>query len=360
MLLRSTILAGLAISASASLPAQKGSQKQSEDTDAIVVTGSTIKTRVIDAADPYVIVEVGKVPMKIRVDFDAPLWLLLLNPKAGDRAKIQSAGPIYSNNSDQNMFSFDGQRVVWRAGYASLKFPGDDKYHRFSRNSEGCRTKVPVLADAVMVRVAVGQTIADGDADGIMGLECLPEERITLRLRAPRENEQTIEVPLSVNPMGFVSTAFKLGRQSIGVRFSPQEPLTVATGGAGALLADARVGRWTGPPTSIGLRFWQEAPTFHPARAITLGRPLSLSGLPLFGYMVRTADELGTLKLPRDESRREEPPPPPDAIVVSGKKIKKRGQPQFQIAVGADMLEDCSSMTYDKFAQTMTFRCTFD
>ena len=42
-------------------------------------------------------------------------------------------------------------------------------------------------------------------------------------------------------------------------------------------------------------------------------------------------------------------------VVVKGKRAKSK--PSYVVYIGADMLKDCSSITYDKPGQTVTLRC---
>ena len=188
------------------------------------------------------------------------------------------------------------------------------------------------------------------DADGSIGLESLPENRITFRLREPQPGERVFEIPVTQGVSLYIPV--KLGDVITEVRFWLHEKCNSASAQAGANLATLRDGRWDGP-----ISIEQISGAAHPFRPIKLGRPLSIAGLPLHRIFVQIDQPTGRFKLPPDQDFAQGKTEKLNDILVTGKKRKADVPWNHILVLGGDAFAGCSSLTYNKRRKVITVSC---
>jgi hypothetical protein len=196
-------------------------------------------------------------------------------------------------------------------------------------------------------------------ADGSIGPAGLPEPVVRFVLRAPRDGERTVTLPMDkigfpLNMFGGGWTAavgiIDVGGAPMRVRFDPYHPRTLATAGAAVRLAKSFGGVLSGAAVPTEIVFGVE----RPVRDLTLARPLSLGALAITRLGARTGD-FGNTGAIRDGDV-PETAVDPDEVVVIGKG-KKRDMRADTISLGADQLNHCSSIVFDKRAQVIRLTC---
>ncbi len=91
----------------------------------------------------------------------------------------------------------------------------------------------------------------------------------------------------------------------------------------------------------------------RPARLLRLARPLRIGDLEVSHLMARSADFRGKHKLVRTQA-----PPSDGAILVNGRVPSQ--DPLYRITLGLDVLDRCSTVTYDRAGRELRLRCMFD
>ena len=186
-------------------------------------------------------------------------------------------------------------------------------------------------------------------ADGVIGPGGLPEPVVRFVLRAPLPGERTFTLPLEdegglFGGWGGTYALVDLGGEPLRVRFNPNEPRTLATAGAAVRLANAFEGRVSGETAPAQIAFGIS----RPVRNMRLARPFMVGPLAISELGVRTAD-FGNASSIREEGG------DPDEVVVTGDRRRNRGRDR--IAIGADQLRNCSSITFDKRARQVRLSC---
>jgi hypothetical protein len=106
-------------------------------------------------------------------------------------------------------------------------------------------------------------------------------------------------------------------------------------------------GRFTGPPQPVLI----SNGVARPARPVALNRALAIGGIRVRNLFVRTLD-YGTAA--GVDAQLDEPENPADIVVTAR---QDRQAPQYIVYLGADALSDCSSVTFDKGAMTLSLSC---
>ena len=267
--------------------------------------------------------------VRLRVDLDAPANSITINPSVLKRIRIR--GFHYDRWG-----RIDNQKIDDSFAFAQFEIG-----NRFERRQVTWTPKRDVAKDA----------------DGVIGPMVLPENRVTYKLRAPVPGETIIEMPVHVD--GRVGNSVRIGNRLVSLSFAPQKPQSVATAAAGAHMAEVRDGYWVGPETTVDVRMAVEAPHPRPARFMQLQKPLSLSGLPLRSFMIRTEDFKGTFKLPpaNKELKPAVAREPEEIVVIGRSRTPLGGDGRIELALGQDTLGSCSTIVLDRKRRTMTLSC---
>ncbi|MBE2993498.1 hypothetical protein IFR23_15955 [Sphingomonas sp. CFBP 13603] len=197
----------------------------------------------------------------------------------------------------------------------------------------------------------VGRPYADV-GDGTIGPASLPEPVVRILLNAPRAGERTVALPMvdGGGLLGKLSGTFAqitIGGQPIRVRFEPYHPRTTVTANAATLIAQAQRGTLAGLTAPVEIAFG----IARPVRMMTLATPLLVGPLALSSLGVRTTDVGNAAAIPDADA----PPPDPDEIVVVAK--GKRGANRDRLTIGADLLDRCSAIVFDKPAKQIRVTC---
>jgi len=197
----------------------------------------------------------------------------------------------------------------------------------------------------------VGRPYADV-GDGSIGPASLPEPVVRILLNAPRAGERTVALPMvdGGGLLGKLSGTFAqitIGGQPIRVRFDPYHPRTTVTANAATLIAQAQRGTLAGLTAPVEIAFG----IARPVRMMTLASPLAVGPLALSSLGVRTTDVGSAAAIPDADA----PPPDPDEIVVVAK--GKRDASRDRLTLGADLLDRCSSIVFDKPAKQIRLTC---
>lgn len=196
-------------------------------------------------------------------------------------------------------------------------------------------------------------TLASGDrdhvsgADGLINPVLLPhdEVRFVRRAATPADRANVVRAEFDRNRGLLVETP--VGKHRIDVVFTPYAAQTIATASAAAFLFETQGGRFTGAPRDTIISHG----VTRPVRDIGFDRPFDVAGLRLTTIAARLFDWSGKTSLPA-EAR------PDDEIVVAG---RFDGQRQWaKLAIGADHLDACASMVWQRLASTLTLTCPKD
>lgn len=219
-----------------------------------------------------------------------------------------------------------------------------------------------VRGRTAVARIAVGEGGAErrrrigwaerpyfNGADAVIGPGGLPDPVVRFVLRAPQSGERTVALPAVdegglFGGWGHMFALIDVGGRPMRIRFDPHHPRTLATAGAGVRLAQAQDGRVSGEAAPIEIAFGIS----RPVRTLTLERPLAIGPLMLTSLGVRTTD-FGDASAIREEGG------DPDEIVVTAE--RRRNTDRDRIALGADTLERCSSITFDRERGQIRLTC---
>lgn len=200
------------------------------------------------------------------------------------------------------------------------------------------------------VRRRVGWTPAPyrAGADAVIGPGLIPVPVVRFELHAPRPGERISVLPLVgqgglEQAWGERFALVDVGGSPLRVQFDPGRRRTVATASAGARIAGALGGQLAGSATPTEIAFGVS----RPVRSLRLSRPLLIGAISLSEMGVRTHDFGSVRSVPEAGAD-------PDEIVVVAKGKKNPGE---QIKLGADVLDKCSSITFDKAARQIRLSC---
>ena len=197
----------------------------------------------------------------------------------------------------------------------------------------------------------VGRPYADV-GDGSIGPASLPEPVVRILLNAPRADERTVALPMVdggglLGKLSGIFAQIMIGGQPIRVRFDPYHPRTTVTANAATLIAQAQRGTLAGLTAPVEIAFG----IARPVRTMTLATPLLVGPLALSSLGVRTTDVGNAAAIPDADA----PPPDPDEIVVIAK--GKRDANRDRLTLGADLLDRCSTIVFDKPAKQIRLTC---
>lgn len=182
--------------------------------------------------------------------------------------------------------------------------------------------------------------------DGTVGPAGLPEPVVRFALRAPRAGERTVSLPMSGGGGMFgdwmvIGAEVSVGGRPIRVVFNPDGARSTATAPAAARIAAAHGGQLTTETARQNIAFGIE----RPLRIMTLAQPLVVGPLALSTIAVRVTDGAGANTI-REEGA------DPNEVVVPG-----RNDRPGSMTLGADQLDRCSSIVFDRRARQVRLTC---
>jgi hypothetical protein len=189
-------------------------------------------------------------------------------------------------------------------------------------------------------------------ADALAGPYALPYPVVRYQLQLPKPGEVEFSLPLAPSSRWWIAaTPLNVGKQTVYLAFAPHFKTSVASAGAGAVISALHDGQFSGSPSPVIISHNVQ----RPARRVLFGQPLRLGGLSLPSLLVRTRDygSSGSIFDPAEASGATAAKG--DSILVKAKRTSSR--PIYVVYVGADALSGCSSITYNKPAQTITLSC---
>lgn len=273
-------------------------------------------------------------PVALRVDPGAP-GLVLMTTAAAERLALKGGALAlgYSVGGQGAMqattvrpMTFGAVAVKRRVGFPSSKH--DSKDLRWIGRAYG--------------------TVGDGS----IGPGSLPEPVVRIALRAPVAGERTVALPLvdGGGLFGRLSGEFAqvtIAGQPVRVRFDPYHPRTTVTANAATLIATAQGGTLTGTSVPVEIAFG----IARPVRTMTLATPLAIGPLAISTLGVRTSDVGSAASIPEVDA----PAPDPDEVVVIAK--GKRDPKRDRLTIGADLLDRCSVIVFDRVQKQVRLTC---
>ena len=274
--------------------------------------------------DGVVAVTVNEVAGRLRIDPAAP-GLPLLAPDLAERAGLKGGG----------LLSFG---VAYRVG--DQKVAGRTQVARVGWGGQPARQRVAWTARPFAAGV-----------DGAIGPGGLDEPLVRFVLRPTQAGERTETLPMAKVGGLFANWFGSFAEISVGgepmlVRFDPHHARTVANVGAANRLAAAFGGQMGAGAGQQEIAFGIE----RPVRGMTLARPVPIGPLALAALNVRTADGGRIASVPDAGAA-----PDPDEVVVTAK--GKHDWRRDRLTLGADQLDRCSSIVFDKPAGQIRLSC---
>jgi hypothetical protein len=186
---------------------------------------------------------------------------------------------------------------------------------------------------------------------GVFGPGSLPDPIVHFRLRDSVAGERTTAFPMVDQGDLFGGWAERFAiimveGQPMRVRFDPHHPRTLANAGAAVRLARAYGGTLSGSTSPAEIAFGVE----RPIRAMTLATPLTVGPLSIATLGVRTVDHGNTDTIADADQHAD-----PNEVVVTGK--GKHDFKRDRLSIGADQLNRCSSIVFDKPARQIRLSC---
>ena len=182
----------------------------------------------------------------------------------------------------------------------------------------------------------------------LVGPYAIPAPIIRFALRAAQPGETIFSVPLASADKWWVATTPKqIGKKKVYFAFAPQFETTLASAAAGASIAENYGGEFVGDAQQILISH----NVARPARPVRLKSPLSFGPMNISKILVRNRDygDANSIKEAKAADAND------DEILVQAR--RKGTDPAYVVYIGNDMLKNCSSITYDKPAKTITLSC---
>lgn len=284
-------------------------------------TGSTaVAESQFDAASDFIVdAQVRGRPLRLKVDPGAP-WFVLLNGSVAKSLRLVGTRPA-------------------TLAIGPVKLKGKTRTENFT--FAGVEARRPVMwfkGEAVQ------------GADGVINPAHLPWDLVKMRIKAPRPNEQQIELPMRFDRERGLYHEYSFGGQLILTRFTLAERLTTATGAAASVIAKRRNGVWKGDAFSHPVRYG----VVRPVRNMVLSQPLSVNGFTLSALAVRILDDRGSYRLPEKAIPAEQVE---EDILVLGKGRRTFSAPHFWLMIGGGDLSRCSNISYDNKRRRLILSC---
>ncbi|MDZ7281230.1 hypothetical protein KV697_10465 [Sphingomonas sanguinis] len=186
---------------------------------------------------------------------------------------------------------------------------------------------------------------------GVFGPGSVPDPIVRFRLRDAVAGERITAFPMVDQGDLFGGWAERFAiimveGQPMRVRFDPHHPRTLANAGAAVRLARAYGGTLSGATSPTEIAFGIQ----RPIRTMTLTAPFAVGPLTIATLGVRTVDH-GSTETIADADQHADP----NEVVVTGK--GKHDINRDRLAIGADQLNRCSSIVFDKPARQVRLSC---
>ena len=316
---------------------------------------------VLDRATGFVVTaEVNGQTLRLRVDPGAN-GVIVLNPEAAERAGLRES-PV-----TREIARALGIGVAPRTGETDV--PSSQEVPTSSASTSRIANKRvqvqpfvqlgPLLAQGRfgLGRARIGSSASPKvlawfhnpvatDVDGLISPAELPYASVTFRLGEERPRERSYMLSGQYTPLSGFTVPLPVGGHVVNVKLSVTEPNSVATAAAGAVIAEAHRGSWTGEvrPHHIALDI------MRPVRPLALQRALGVQGMRVSEFLVRIRDHGGGTQLPADIAT------DPDEIIVTA---PGETQPvRFLLVLGRDQLASCSSLVWQRRAVRLVARCS--
>lgn len=196
-----------------------------------------------------------------------------------------------------------------------------------------------------------GRAVSD-KADGVIGPQYLPHDRVTFALRPPMESEALLRFPMkrAGGNNARIGTEVPVGKKKLMMIFVPERAENLITAPTANFIATHQDGGFE--PGSDGLALMHFA-VERPTRMMRIARPIELGELVVDRFAVRIEDygepdRVGDIAAddPRFEKGR---------IIVSRR--KGRGRPDLLTRIGRDQIAPCSTLTYDLKGSEIRLSC---
>ena len=241
--------------------------------------------------------------------------------------------------------------------FALAKDEFDDSPPRYIQSAIG---PVKIRGQQRLVNISLGgrthnklvawfQTDQHKFGEAHAGPLAIPAPVIRFALRPAQPGETRFSMPLATDGRrGVASTRMTFGKKKVYFAFSPHFETTLASAGAGSVIAQNNGGEFVGDPKPVVVAF----DVARPARPVQLKTPIIFGPIALSKLLVRSRDYGNTnaIKEAKSPNANDE-----EEILVQAK--RKGTNPEYFVYVGNDVLKNCSSITYDKPGQTITLSC---
>ena len=192
------------------------------------------------------------------------------------------------------------------------------------------------------------QTDAYGFADVLAGPYAIPAPVVRYHLHNAGGPEDTSSLPLMPPSAWWVAATYKdIGGKRIKFALAPQFATSVASAAAGAAISAELGGALSGSEERVLISHGVARPT----RMMRLNVPLRLGPISLNQLLVRIADHGSAASIPKDA----DPAETTGDVVVRGK--RRPSHASYIVYLGADALQGCSSITYDKPRHLIDLSC---
>lgn len=191
--------------------------------------------------------------------------------------------------------------------------------------------------------------------DGSIGPWAIPFDVVTLNLAKPVQDEKSFEYPYLGDLNNGSLAGFAGDRVRTVVYFSTDReyPLPVASAATGAAIAAANGGTLSGDPHDEMIIFGVS----RPVRLMVLERPFLLGPFSFSKILVRvrsTIDDAGRGGVIAEAGDDDDIDPAEIVVTAKGEKGKK---PAYTFSIGRSVLNQCSTLTFDKAAKQIRLSC---
>jgi len=188
--------------------------------------------------------------------------------------------------------------------------------------------------------------------DGVFGPASLADPVIRFRLRAPQPGERVVSLPMvgdggMFGDWGSRYVVIPIEGEPMRVIFNPRNPRSTTNAGGAVRLARAYGGQLSGAATQQEIVFG----VTRPIRTMTLKTPVAIGPFAMSQLGVRTVDFGSTATIADADA----PAGDPDEVVVTGK--GRRNPKKDWLSIGADQMNRCSSIVFDKPARQVRLSC---
>lgn len=287
--------------------------------------------RVIRPGDSATVsVNVNGQVRRMRIEPGAP-GLILLAPEYATAAALKGGGMFGFGV----MYAVGNERVVGRTAVARYALNGAKPAKR---------------------RIGWTPRSYAAGVDAVVGPAGLEEPVVRFVLGPMRPGERTVALPMARTPWPFgnwfgLRAQLTVGGDTLLVRFDPHHRRSVANALAAQRLAATLGGRFDGPASAQEIAFGIE----RPVRPMALARPLVVGPLSLNRLGARTVPDFtgGSTAAIGEAGDPEEVVDPADVVVTAKRQKRRPGT----LTLGADQLDRCSSLVFDKPKREIRLTC---